>query len=78
MTGTVPVHLAAARGDVSAVYAMLMSRKVKEIDFNDGNNWTPLCQAVKAGHLGLVEFLICNGLRLKATTHVSDITLRST
>ena len=72
-TGSTSLHLAAARGDLSAVEREIERLDARggsgtSIDATDANNWRPLHEAARGGHLEVVKKLVDAGADLGATT----------
>jgi hypothetical protein len=75
-TGSTSLHMFAARGDVAAVEKEISRLQGLEngdgggasIDSADANNWHPLHEAARGGHLEVVKKLVDAGADLGATT----------
>ena len=66
MTGcATPLHIAAARGDINAVKALLEQRA--DVNKRDKNSSTPLHEAASKGHANIVRLLIEKGADVNAT-----------
>lgn len=67
-TGSTPAHLAAQRGDVSALEEEL-KRAADAVHARDANGWTPLHEGARSGNLDVVKLLIEHGADVDAATH---------
>ena len=69
MTGcATPLHIAAARGDINAVKALLEQRA--DVNKRDKNSSTPLHEAASKGHANIVRLLIEKGADVNAKSKV--------
>ena len=69
MTGcATPLHIAAARGDINAVKALLEQRA--DVNKRDKNGSTPLNEASSKGHANIVRLLIEKGADVNAKSKV--------
>lgn len=65
-TGSTPLHLAAARGDLDTVTTLLAAHH--EVNDADMNNWFPIHEAARGGHLDVMKTLVDNGADIGART----------
>ncbi|KAM8856119.1 BRCA1-associated RING domain protein 1 [Spinachia spinachia] len=68
--GETPLHLAAIKGDVEAVKALL--DQGADPNLKDNAGWTPLHEACNLGHLVVVEALVSRGALLNTPGYEND------
>ncbi|XP_037344808.2 BRCA1-associated RING domain protein 1 [Pungitius pungitius] len=68
--GETPLHLAAIKGDVEAVNALL--DQGADPNLKDNAGWTPLHEACNLGHLVVVEVLVSRGALLNTPGYEND------
>ncbi len=72
-TGSLPLHLAALRGQLEAVELLVDAGA--EVSVGDGDNTTPLVCATIGGHLEVVKYLVSQGASLTETDNYGQTAL---
>ena len=75
--GQTSLHLAAARGDLNLVQKLITAttndKKMSLINAQDYNNWQPIHEASRNGHVHIVKWLVEQGCEIgKSTTPQGD------
>ena len=70
-----PLHKAAEAGDLDSVNHFLASPHAVAVDAKDGNDWTALHHAAKAGRLSVVARLIAAGANVNVKNQYSEAPL---
>ena len=65
--GASPLHRAAELGDVDRLKVLAKNNKAA-LKLSDENGWEPIHEAVRAGHLEVVQFLVDSGADINART----------
>lgn len=64
-------HTAASSGDLDALLTIAKDNP-DALHHKDNNGWNPLHEAVRGGHVGVVKYLLKNGLDKDERTHTGD------
>lgn len=75
--GQTSLHLAAARGDLNLVKKLITAttsdKKISLINAADYNNWMPIHEASRNGHVTVVKWLVEQGAKVgRSTTPQGD------
>jgi len=70
--GATMAHHAAHSGDLGAIKQMIEENSEDTVHQRDENGWSPIHEAVRAGHKEVVEYLLQNGADINQRTQIDE------